>query len=119
MDGDAGVGLPGQEAEGVDLAAFDVEGGGVGGEVLLFVGEDGLGGVAAGGVVVVVGGELLEVWLEGWLADPPVEVEEVGVVLVDELCGEGEPVVRGRACRVGARVRGARGWARRRLLSPC
>ena len=31
VDGDGGVGLPGKQAERVELAAFDVEGGGVGG----------------------------------------------------------------------------------------
>ena len=91
VDADGGVGLPGEETEGVHLAAFDVEGGGVSGHGFDLVGEDGFFGacVLFRIAVVVVGGELFEGGLELGLADPPIEVDEVGVVLVDELSGAG------------------------------
>jgi len=49
--------------------------------------------VSMSGTVVVVRGELLQIGFECRLADPPVEVEEVGRVAIDELGRLCEPLI--------------------------
>jgi len=98
VDADGGVGLPGEKTERVELAALNVERGGVGGHRLLFVGEDWML-AALCGPIVIVGSELPKVGLKGRLTNPPVEVEEVGMVFVDELGAARKPVV--EECLVG------------------
>ena len=42
--------------------------------------------------VIVVGGQLFQIGLEGPVLDPPVEVEQLGAVAVDELAGPQQPI---------------------------
>ena len=55
---------------------------------------DDTGVAVGGGVVVIEGGELRDSAAEGWLADPPVEVDDLGLVLFDELGVARQPVAR-------------------------
>ncbi len=86
-----------------ELPALDVEDArGVGerlAAVLLVVDRDSLSPLLA--AVVVEGGELLEVLVCRGLRDPPVEPDELRLVLVDELGGTREPVVEELLARRG------------------
>lgn len=52
-------------------------------------------------LVVVEGRELCQVWPDGGLSDPPVEVHDVGMILFDDLRGTCEPVIQVGIARVG------------------
>ncbi len=87
-----GVCLPWLGANIAQAAAFEVERRRAIRHVVEFVEErDRL--MPRGGVVVVVGGEALQVAAEVRLADPPVEVNEVGMIALNDLGGASEPVV--------------------------
>ena len=90
--GDGGVGLP---EEGLDLrklAALDVRYGTAEHEGLVLV-VDGYLHAPLGGAVVVIGRELLQIGLHRVVLDPPVEVYQLGAVLVHDLAAAAEPVL--------------------------
>jgi hypothetical protein len=92
---DRRVRLPEEGADGGELSPLDVEDAGGVREgfpaVLLVVDGDALAPLRA--AVVVEGRELLQIGMEGRLGDPPVEPHELGVVVVHQLRGAGQPVV--------------------------
>ena len=83
VNADRGVSLPRQQALSVELAAFDVESGGILGEIVSLVGKH-HALVAACRSIVVVSSEALKIGLKCGLADPPIEVEKVRMVFGDE-----------------------------------
>ena len=54
--------------------------------------------------VVVIRGKLLEVRLEKGLLDPPIEPEQLRLVLIHQLAGAGQPIIEEFAGRVQARL---------------
>ena len=75
------------------LAALEVAHAGLPVERVILEVDD-AGVAVGGGVVVVEGGELGDGAAEVGLADPPVEVDDFGLVFLDELGVAGEPVAR-------------------------
>src|ERR1019366_4763011 len=86
------ISLPGKQSKGVELAALNVEHSDILREVMLLVGKHNAL-APAGSRVVIVGGKALKIRLKGRLPDPPVEIQKVRVIFVDEFRAPGEPVV--------------------------
>ena len=90
--GDGGVGLP---EEGLDLrklAALHIRHGTAEHERLVLV-VDGHIDAPFRRAVVVVGGELLQIGLDAVVLNPPVEVHQLGAVLVHQLAAAHQPVL--------------------------
>src|SRR5690348_2668663 len=89
------VGLPEQRPQRVELAALDIQHRGTLGKRFLFV-VDGHAALPLDAAVVIESRELLEIWLEDRLFDPPVEPQEFGLILIDNLRRARQPVVQVR-----------------------
>ena len=90
--GNGGIGLPEEGLDLRELAALNIRHGAAEHEGLVLV-VDGHLLAPLGGAVVVVGRELLQVGLDGVVLDPPVEVHQLGTVLVHDLAAAAEPVL--------------------------
>src|SRR6267378_3532385 len=90
---DRSIGLPGQWADAGELAPLDVEHGGLllHGEILVV--DDADAGTVLKRGVVVEGGEARQVFADRGLTDPPIEIDDLRLVLQDDFSRAREPVV--------------------------
>ena len=100
VPGHGGVRLP-QEGLGVRKAApFHLGDAHAEGQGVVLVAHP-HGGAVPDAQVVVEGQQLFEIGLEGLMLDPPVEVQEPGPVVHDELRGPGQPVIQKFGAGIG------------------
>src|SRR5208283_5946284 len=77
------------------LPAFDIERGGVILKIVILIIDD-RAGAALSTLVVVESSKAREMITEGWMPHPPVEINHVGVVFLDDLGGACQPIVHER-----------------------
>ena len=96
---DRSVGLPVQRADIAELAALEVEDRGVFLHSVVLVIDDPNMVAIFERSVVVERGEASQVCAHGRLADPPVEVHDVGMIFLDDFGGASQPVRPSRLAR--------------------
>ena len=69
-----------------ELPAFDVKDGAAFGEGFKFV-VDGNSFAPCGTAIVIVGGKAGQVGVKGFVADPPIKPDQLGLIVVDQLTG--------------------------------